>query len=174
LYNTRYMEEVSLVQLVPRRDGLETIRRMIRQSRLALLTTESQNGELHSRPMQTVDTEFDGDVWFFANKFSSKVSEILARPRVNVSFLNPNRYLSLAGRAEVVADLEKKRELWADMWQARFDGPDSPDAVLIRVAAESVQYWDDLDGPLDRAMSVAKMFVLRDDAAGDPEGHLAS
>ena len=156
-----------MVQLVTRRDGIEIIRRILREVRVAMLTTEGLNGEMHSRPMVTQTIEFDGSVWFFARYDSSKVNEIKYQPRVNVSYTGSTGYASLAGTAHIVDDIGKKRELWHEALRPwLLEGPESPAVVLICVKADSGQYWDGRhSGSLDRLTTVAKMFLLRDDAS---------
>lgn len=154
-----------MVQLVTRRDGMEIIRRILREVRVAMLTTEGLNGEMHSRPMITQNADFDGSVWFFTQYDASKVNEIRNEPHVNVSYVSRSGYASLAGTAHIIDDPAKKRELWHEPLRVWFqDGPESPDVVLICVEAESGQYWDGgLSGTLNELISVAKMFVLREE-----------
>lgn len=155
-----------MVQLVTRRDGIEIIRRILRDVRVAMLTTEGLNGEMHSRPMITQNVDFDGNVWFFTRSDSSKVNEILHEPRINVSYMGSQGYASLAGTAYIVEDIDKKRELWHDALQPWLhEGPESPDVVLICVKADSGQYWESNHiGGITKLITVAKLFVLRDEA----------
>lgn len=155
-----------MVQLVTRRDGIEIIRRILRDVRVAMLTTEGLNGEMHSRPMITQHVDFDGSIWFFTRYDSSKVNEIMHRPHVNVSYQGGQGYASLAGTAYIVDDIERKRELWHEALQVWLhEGPESPDVVLIHVKAESGQYWEGHQGgTLSKLLTVAKLFVLRDEA----------
>lgn len=154
-----------MVQLITRRDGIEIIRRILRDARVAMLTTEGLNGEMHSRPMITQNIEFDGSVWFFTRYDASKVNEIRHQPRVNVSHMGSHGYASLAGMAYITGDVDKKRELWHEALRVWLpEGPESPDVVLICVKADSGQYWEGAhSGPLDKLITVAKMFLLRDE-----------
>ena len=158
-----------MVQLVTRRDGLEIIRRIVRDVQVAMLTTEGLNGEMHSRPMITLNVEFDGSVWFFAHADSSKVNEIRHQPLVNISYIGGDGYASLAGTAHIVEDSEKKRELWHEGLRTWLhEGPQSSDVVLICVKADSGQYWEgNQTNKFSKLLTVAKMFVLRDDETGE-------
>lgn len=51
---------------------------------------------------------------FITRKDAPKISEIKNHSQVNVSFSNPNNaaYVSISGRAEVIQDKEKAKELW--------------------------------------------------------------
>ena len=88
---------------------------------------------------------FDGDVWFFSAADSRKVEEIEAEPRVELSYADPARFLfiSMSGDAEIVRDVEKKRELWIEDLERWFEeGPDSEDVVLVKVTPTTVAFWN--------------------------------
>jgi general stress protein 26 len=112
---------------------------------IAMLTTENDDGTLHSRPMATQKTEFDGHLWFFSRESAPKSGEIKSHQQVNLVYSSPShqRYVSVQGQAEIVKDQEKIRELWNPAYQAWFPGGvDDPEISLIRVHVESAQYWD--------------------------------
>lgn len=130
----------------------ETMRRvgmMIRGVKVAMLTTVAPDGSLHSRPMAAHQAEFDGTIWFFSRASSEKAAEIRDDAEVNVSYSSPgdHRYVSLSGRASIVRDEAKIREIWSPMHRIWFpQGLDDPDLVLLRVDVRVAQYWDMLVG----------------------------
>ncbi|MDF9878225.1 general stress protein 26 [Cellulosimicrobium cellulans] len=68
--------------------------------------------------------------------------------------------MSLSGRATLVHDPDTIRELWnavADAWFP--DGPDTPGVVLIRLHAESAEYWDSPGGRVATLFSLVKAKV---------------
>jgi general stress protein 26 len=97
--------------------------------------------------------EFDGDVWFFSDRDSRKVKEIAKDPRVLVSFAEAERgvWLALEGRASIVTDPAKKRELWLAELERWFEnGPEDESVVLIKVSAERAEHWGSAgDGVVD-------------------------
>jgi len=128
------------------REWLGKLAELIRDVRVAMLTTVTADGALRSRPMLTcgVGPE-DGGLWFFTRADAAKVDEALHQPRVNVSYAEPgqNRYVSVSGSATLVRDREKIRQLWNEgerVWFPR--GPDDPDLALLRVSVEWAEYWD--------------------------------
>lgn len=124
------------------KDELEQIGKLIKGSRIGVLTTTTEDGRLVSRPLATVDVEFDGDVWFFVSDDSEKVHQIQHDSHVNVSFESGKGYLSLSGRAQLVHDRAKVDEYWNTGAQAWFkDGKDDPHIALLKVSAESAEYW---------------------------------
>jgi len=127
-----------------RQKAIEKLNGLIKEMDFAMLTT-NDGGVLRSRPMQTQDFDFDGDLWFFTSSNTHKSEEIERDNRVNVSYASPgdNSYVSVSGRASIVKDREKIDEYWSDLYKAWFpEGKDTPDLVLLRVEAEQAEYWD--------------------------------
>lgn len=126
-------------------ENVKKLRELIKDIRIAMLTTAEEDGKLRSRPMAAQQTEFDGDLWFFTAKNSEKAAEIRHDQRVNVSFAAPddNRYVSVSGRAQLVDDKAKAKELWNPFVKAWFpDGLDDPNLTLLKVEVEAAEYWD--------------------------------
>ena len=69
----------------------------------------------------------------------------MAAPHVLVNFADPRkqRFVTVTGRAEVVAERSKVEALWSETYRAWFpDGVKDDNVVLIRVEAEQAEYWD--------------------------------
>src|SRR5918912_1162828 len=65
-----------------------------------------------------------------------KVGEVERDQRVCVSYSSPDdqRYVSVSGRAQLVRDPAKVKELWGPAYKAWFPkGPDDPELALLRV-----------------------------------------
>ncbi|PKR77395.1 general stress protein [Halalkalibacillus sediminis] len=124
-----------------KQEEIETLRELIKDIDTAMLTTATEEG-LVSRPMKTQEVEFDGDLWFFTKKETDKFDQILHEQDVNVAYAGDS-YVSVRGRAEIVEDTEKKKELWNKgldkFMQTSYD---DPTVVLIKVNAEAAEYWD--------------------------------
>ncbi len=129
---------------VTRQESLEKISELIKGIKVAMLTTVNAEGDFHSRPMYTQENEFDGDVWFFSEKSSSKVTDIERNPRANASYAKGSSYVSLAGNALIVTDVAKKQALWNEALKVWFkNGPTDPNVVLIKISSISAEYWDE-------------------------------
>ncbi len=153
-----------------RQESVQKIYELIKGIKIASLVTLDDTGALHSRPMVTQEVEFDGDVWFFTSRSTDKVAQALVHPQVNVTYSSDNNFVSLAGRASIVDDLAKKKQLWHEMLKIWFkDGPEDPDVVLIRVEAESAQFWESPSGGLVGAViGMVRVALTGDaDAAGE-------
>ena len=128
-----------------RKQDIEKINELIQDIEIAMLTTIDESGDLHSRPMATQKAEFTGEIWFFTDANSHKVDEINSDQRVNVSYASPggNSFVSISGTAKLVTDKAKIEELYNPILKAWFpDGTDTPGIALLKITAESAQYWD--------------------------------
>jgi general stress protein 26 len=141
-------------------DQTRKVAELLKGERFAFLTTRTPDGTLTSRPMTLQEVEFDGDLWFFAERDSNPVKHVTLSPQVNVGVGSGGSWVSLTGRAVVVEDAAKKRELWNSAVEAWFpQGPDDDSVVLLKVEGDSAEYWDSPGGRLATAFSFVKAKV---------------
>jgi len=141
-------------------DESRKVAELISGERFAFFTTRTPDGTLTSRPMTLQEVEFDGDLWFFAERDSHPVRHITLSPQVNVGVGSGGTWVSLTGDAVVVDDVARKRELWNSAVEAWFpQGPDDGSVVLIKVEGNSAEYWDSPGGRLATVFSFAKAKV---------------
>ncbi len=149
-------------------DAQQKVRDLIRKTRLAMLTSIDPDGRLVSKPMATQDVDFDGEVWFIAERDSHKVRNIEREPRVNVAYASSSSWVSLSGTATVVDDQAKLAELWntfTDAWME--GGPENPDNVLIRVTGDGAEYWDTPGGKVVQLTNLVKATLTGERYEGD-------
>ena len=126
-------------------DKRETVKSLIKDAKISMVTTMTADGRHVSRPMALQDVEFDGDLWFFTYSDSDLVTQIRTHPQVNVSFSDDKQHawVSLAGAAEQVHDEARAKELWNPMLKAWFpDGLETPNLTLVKVQGETAEYWE--------------------------------
>lgn len=143
---------------------IEKVRDLIKGIKIAMLTTvNSSDGSLHSRPMGTQEVEFDGDLWFFTRSDSQKVDEIKTDQSVNVSYAHEPRYVSISGKAQIVNDKAKMKELWSPIYKVWFpDGLDDPTLRLLKVSVQKVEYWDTPGGLVQTVIGFAEGLINKD------------
>jgi len=140
--------------------GAAKVAELAKDIRIAMLTTMDGEGHHISRPMAQQEVEFDGDLWFFAERQSRKVAHIARHNEVGVTLSSNDTWISIEGEAEIVDDLAKKKELW-NQWVAAWftNGPEDPAVVLIKVSAHGAEYWDTPGGRVASAISFVKAKV---------------
>ncbi|MBP3965073.1 pyridoxamine 5'-phosphate oxidase family protein [Paenibacillus lignilyticus] len=126
---------------VNKQEAISKVSELIKDIEIAMLTTVSEDG-LVSRPMKTQDVEFDGNLWFLTKKDTGKFEELLHNRQVNVSYAGKS-FVSIRGEAELVDSTEKIKEFWNVAYEKLLETTyDDPILVLIKVKAETAEYWD--------------------------------
>ena len=140
---------------------MRRVTELIGDIRVALLTTVSLEGLFHTRPLETLQIEPDGTLWFFTGWGSPKVDELLHDRRVSLGYADPRKrlYLAVSGLASLLRDVEKARELWMPAQRAFFPaGPDDERLALLRVRIEHAEYWI-APGPASYRVAAARAAV---------------
>lgn len=155
-----------------KQEKLQEFQELIDGFDLAMLVTHAEDGAIVSRVMATQKRRAGIDMWFVTTAFDEKVTEIMQRPEVNVSYVNSGSrdWVSVSGTATVNKDRALIRELYQPDWKAWFPdeggekngGPDDPRIALIDVDAHRVTYFRNTD-----SKPVAMFKVLRAMATGN-------
>jgi len=118
---------------------------LIRDIRIALLTTIDHDGRLHTRPVQTLQVDdADRSLWFFTDWSSPKVDELHHDVRVSLGYSDPakNVFVAVSGSGSLFRDIQKAKELWSVEQRAYYpDGPEDKRLALLRVLIERAEYW---------------------------------
>jgi general stress protein 26 len=128
-------------------EKLARLAALVRQMKIGMLTTIEPDGSLRSRPLETVEVDREGRLWFFTQAHSPKSARAEAGDhQVNLSYADPRDedFASISGTARVVRDAERMRELWTanlDRWFPR--GLEDPDLALLEVRIDKAEYWDE-------------------------------
>lgn len=128
-------------------EELARLAALVRQMKIGMLTTIEPDGSLRSRPLETVEVDREGRLWFFTQAHSPKSARAEAGDhQVNLSYADPRDedFASISGTARVVRDAERMRELWTanlDRWFPR--GLEDPDLALLEVRIDKAEYWDE-------------------------------
>lgn len=130
-------------------ENVRKLREMIKGIEVAMLTTAEEDGSLRSRPMRTLDIEFDGNLYFFTKAGAPKVGEIEHDRHVCVSYAAPKdeRYVSMSGLAHLLRDRAKMEELWSPGLKTWFpDGLEDPELALLWISVTQAEYWEGPSG----------------------------
>ena len=124
----------------------------INDVRVAMLTTMSRDGLLHSRPMtlangDSKDTsaaiEVPGRLTFITHARSGIADDIDRQPNVGLSMQSSTTQCFMRGRARMNTDRQRLGELWSKGHAIWFEGGiNDPDAILLEVDVTHAEYWD--------------------------------
>jgi general stress protein 26 len=117
---------------------------LIRDIRVALLTTVDREARFHTRPIQTLEVGHDRTLWFFTDWSSHKVDELHHDIRVSLGYADPknNVYVAVSGAGSLIRDTQKAKQLWSIEQRAFYpDGPEDERLALLRVIIDRAEYW---------------------------------
>lgn len=117
---------------------------LIRDIRVALLTTVDRDGHFHTRPVQTLQVDADQTLWFFTDWSSPKVDELRHNVRVSLGYADPakNVYIAISGSGTLFRDVQKATQLWSIEQRAYYpQGPADERLAVLRVLVERAEYW---------------------------------
>jgi general stress protein 26 len=133
---------------------VEKLRDLVKDIKVAMMTTRRADGHLVSRPMATQEDAPGADFWFVALRDSEKVQELRGDPHLNLAFYKDrtHEYVSVSGTAVLTDDRELIHRLWQPDWKlwmgdeggdeggAHDGSKDDPRLFLIGVHAESAHF----------------------------------
>lgn len=126
-------------------DSKKKLQELIKDIKVAMLTTISADGQLRSRPMATHEVNVDDALWFLTYTNTAKVAEVSQQEQVNLAYMDvgSQRYVSISGIGQTYRDTKKVNELWNPLMKAWFPkGPEDPMIAVMRVTPEYAEYWD--------------------------------
>jgi general stress protein 26 len=154
-------------EALSRPQAIKKISEMIKDIRIAMLSTVTPNGTIHSRPMATQQAEFQGELLFLTRQESSKTDEIAHQAQVTLAYVDSkdHRFVSLSGRAELSKDRATIHELWNPLYKAWFpEGENDPEITVIRVHVDHAEYWEASANAIVRGYQLLKAAVTKGDA----------
>ena len=57
-------------------ESLKKLNKLVNNVKICMFATVNQDYSLDSRPMQTIQVDAEGNIWFFTNEYSDKVGDI--------------------------------------------------------------------------------------------------
>jgi general stress protein 26 len=138
------------------------VRALIERAGVTMLMNVDERGTHVGRPMLPLFIEGDPHVYFLTHQSSRKVTQVAARPQVGLAAIGGSCYVVMAGSAEVSRDADLIRRLWSPTYRAWFpEGKDDPEATVIRVSVERVDYWEPPRSSLMRLVQAVEAIVTR-------------
>ena len=125
-------------------EALKKLKAMVEDIKICMLATNLDILPLNVRPMQTLESDDTGNIWFFNSRESLQYTDIQNDPRVQLIYSDPGKtqFLSVYGVATISKDQDKIDELWDSKYRTWFHGKDDPDLMVMRVSPQDAYYWD--------------------------------
>ena len=129
---------------------LDKLYLLIKEIKIAMMTTRRSDGHLESRAMATQKPASGADLWFVTTDGSAKLDDLASDPHVNLAFYKEWEWISVSGLATISHDREKIHELYAPDWKIwfpeegdpRHGTADDPRMVLIGVDVHAAVFLE--------------------------------
>jgi len=142
------------------RRAIERIEKAVEKAQTCFFCTHSLGGGSGGvRPMNVLDVDDAGNLWFLSAADSHKNRELASDPHVDLYFQgSPHAgFLHLQGEASAWRDLERIQALWSPMIKTWFTGGvEDPRITVIKVTPTEGYYWDTKHGA---AVAGVKMLI---------------
>jgi general stress protein 26 len=134
----------------------EELRAVLEEFDTAMLVTKDDEGAPRARPMAMRQRPNDTALWFLTADETAKVEEIERDPMVAAVFYRDRdrAWVSVSGRAALVRDVQRTKELWSPIMKGWFDSPDDPNILLIRVEPHHAEFYE------PKGTKVGRMFEM--------------
>lgn len=132
---------------------------LIKDAKTCFFCTNVSAGEFDARPMNVLQVDEQGNLWFLSASDSHKNQELQGDSAVRLFFQGSphSEFLHLEGTATVSRDKAKIKELWNFVLKTWFtQGQDDPRITVIKVAPSHGYYWDNKHG---NAVAGIKMLI---------------
>lgn len=150
----------------------ETLWKLVKGIRFAMITHRHADGSLHACPMTMANKEgMDEHVhfYFLLSKQSDLAHCLISEPQIQISFADPGEdsYVSVSSAAHLSEDRVLKEKLWSTAAKAWFPGGvDDPDLAVLVAPVATAEYWDVKENKLVQLYKMAKAAVTGEEPKG--------
>jgi len=126
-------------------EAIKKLKELVDEVSICMFTTLDDEANLSSRPMLTSSIDEEGNLWFFTNEFSEKISDLSKDNMVHLIYSHPvkNIYVDVKGVCSVIIDKTKMKELWDSKLETWFPGGlDDTKLCLVKVSTETAFFWN--------------------------------
>ncbi|HSJ11573.1 MAG TPA: pyridoxamine 5'-phosphate oxidase family protein [Gillisia sp.] len=126
------------------REALEKMTKLVNDIDYTMLLTDLSSRPISAVPMSTKKVDDQGNIWFLSGLNSNHNSNIVKSPEVQLLYSDPSdmEFISIYGKATIVADPHILDDLYEKSDDAWFTGKEDPNLSAIKVVPEEAYYWD--------------------------------
>lgn len=149
------------IQDLDHNEAMLKLKELVNDIDTCMLATDLGEVPLKVRPMHTMETDSEGNIWFFTSKDSTQYEDIENDARVQLIYSHPGKteFLSVYGTATISNDRSRIEELWTPIAKTWFEGKNDPNLVLLCVSPEDAYYWDTKNNKLVSLFKIAASSV---------------
>lgn len=157
-------------------EALEKLRALATKAENCFFCTNIKTGlPVSIRPMNVLEVDDEGNLWFMSMKDSTKNKEIALDPFTHVLFQESTNsgFLNIYGITEISTDQAKIDQLWKPLLKVWFQGgKDDANITLLKVVPTNVYYWDNKHGDVVAFAKMAASVITGKTMDDSVEGNL--
>ena len=122
---------------------IDRIWALIAEIPVAMVVTR-QGRHMRARPMAVRPARDEGAIYFLTDADAAKADEIRRDETICLALADnrSQKYVSIAGYAEIVDDRDRVREIWSIYDKAFWPDKNDPRIRILRVTPESAEFWE--------------------------------
>ncbi len=126
------------------REALDKMKKLVNDIDFAMLLTDLNTQPISAVPMSTKKVDEQGNIWFLSGLNSDHNANIVKSTEVQLLYsdISDMEFISIYGRATIIADPDILNDLYEKSDDAWFTGKDDPNLTAIKVTPEEAYYWD--------------------------------
>lgn len=142
--------------------NIDHVWKLIDDIPVAMVVTHEGQGQhqhMRARPMAVRPARDEGAIYFLTDVDAPKAEEIRRNETICLA-LGDNKsqkYVSIAGLAEIVDDRDRVKKLWSIYDKAFWPDENDPRIRILRVTPESAEYWEGASKVVTAVKLVAAM-----------------
>jgi general stress protein 26 len=120
---------------------------LIKCSEIAMVGSNGEGGYPNIKAMFKINSDDFQTVWFSTLSSSRRVSQFKEDPKACVYFFDSQQFagLLLVGNIEIVLDIETKKRLWHNGWEAYYpQGITNPEYCILKFTAQWGNFYQGL------------------------------
>ncbi len=126
------------------KEAINKMTELVNDIDFAFLVTNLSKQPLSAVPMSTKKVDDQGNIWFLSGLNSDHNTNIVRSPEVQLLYSDPSdmEFISIYGRASIIADPQILKDLYEKSDDAWFAGEDDPNLTAIKIIPDEAYYWD--------------------------------
>jgi general stress protein 26 len=126
-------------------EDIERVWTLIKDIPVAMVVTHSgESRDMRARPMAARPARAEGAIYFLTDVGAPKAEEIRRNDTICLALADhkSRKYLSITGRAEIIDDQDRIKQIWSIYDKAFWPDQKDPRIRILRVTPESAEFWE--------------------------------
>jgi general stress protein 26 len=138
--------------------NIDRVWSLLNEIPVAMVVTHVGDGQgMRARPMAVRPDQEQGAIYFLTDVDGPKDLEVDRNANVCLALADnkTQKYLSISGRAEIIDDRDRVRQVWSIYDKVFWTDENDPRIRVLRVTPESAEFWEEAGRIVTAAKLVA-------------------